>query len=60
VRRYQDRSNRDQFMLAIACYNAGPARVAAAGHQVPNIAETIRHINRVGHTWLELHRLGYP
>ncbi|MFQ6132240.1 MAG: lytic transglycosylase domain-containing protein [Armatimonadota bacterium] len=60
VRRYQGRSNRDQFMLAIACYNAGPGRVAAAGHKVPKIAETIRHVNRVGGTWLDLHQKGYP
>ena len=56
---YESRSNYEQTILALACYNAGPNAVKRAGG-VPNISETQRYVKRVSDLFLELYQSGMP
>ncbi|MBU0609783.1 MAG: lytic transglycosylase domain-containing protein [Armatimonadetes bacterium] len=55
LRAYANRSNYDQFALALASYNAGPNAVKRAGG-VPNIPETVRYVKKVGDLFVQLHK----
>ncbi|MEA3403243.1 MAG: lytic transglycosylase domain-containing protein [Armatimonadota bacterium] len=57
---YRDLPNYQRVILALACYNAGPNAVEAAGHRVPAIAETQRYVRKVSSTFYELHQAGMP
>jgi soluble lytic murein transglycosylase-like protein len=59
LKAYADRSNYDQFSLALASYNAGPNAVKRAGG-VPNIPETIRYVRKVGDLFYKLFKDGMP
>ncbi len=56
---YESRSNYEQTILGLACYNAGPNAVKRAGG-VPNISETQRYVKRVSDLFLELYQSGMP
>ena len=57
--RYEGRSNYEQCVLALACYNAGPNAVKRYGG-VPPYDETRRYIIKVTNRFFELVREGYP
>ncbi len=56
---YESRSNYEQTILALACYNAGPNAVKRAGG-VPRISETQRYVKRVSDLFLKLYESGMP
>ncbi len=56
---YENRSNYEQTILALACYNAGPNAVKRAGG-VPNFSETQRYVKRVSDLFLQLYESGMP
>jgi len=53
------KSNYEQTILGLACYNAGPNAVKRAGG-VPNITETRRYVKRVAELFLQLWQNGMP
>lgn len=53
------KSNYDQTILGLACYNAGPNAVKRAGG-VPNITETQRYVKRVADLFLQMWQNGMP
>ena len=57
--KYAGRSNFEQCALALACYNAGPNRVAKAGG-IPNIPETTAYVRNVTRLFYELVTSGAP
>jgi len=57
--KYAGRSNFEQCALALACYNAGPNRVARAGG-IPNIPETTAYVRNVTRLFYELVTSGAP
>ncbi len=59
LRRFSDRSNYDQCILGLACYNAGPGAVKKYGG-VPPYKETQRYVVKVSKQFSELVKAGYP
>jgi len=59
LRQYQGRSNYEQTVLALACYNAGPGAVAKHGG-VPPYAETQSYVRKVPALFAQLVKDGYP
>lgn len=57
--KYEGRSNYEQTILGLACYNAGPNAVKRAGG-VPNYAETQRYVKRVTDLFRQLWEDGMP
>jgi hypothetical protein len=53
------KSNYEQTILGLACYNAGPNAVKRAGG-VPNITETRRYVKKVAELFLQLWQNGMP
>jgi soluble lytic murein transglycosylase-like protein len=56
---FPGKSNYDQCILGLACYNAGPGAVQRAGG-VPNIPETVGYVKRVGDLFYQLYKAGMP
>ncbi|GAH37462.1 unnamed protein product, partial [marine sediment metagenome] len=56
---YEERSNYEQTILGLACYNAGPNAVKRAGG-VPNIRETQRYVRNVADLFLEFWENAMP
>jgi soluble lytic murein transglycosylase-like protein len=56
---FPGKSNYEQCMLGLACYNAGPGAVQRAGG-VPNIPETVGYVKRVGDLFYQLYKAGMP
>jgi Transglycosylase SLT domain len=59
LQKYTGRSNYEQTVLALACYNAGSGAVARYGG-VPPFAETQDYVRKVPRLFADLVRLGYP
>ena len=59
LRRFPDRSNYEQCILGLACYNAGPGAVKKHGG-VPPYKETQNYVAKVSKQFLELVQAGYP
>lgn len=57
--RFTDKSNYEQCVLALACYNAGPNAVKKYGG-VPPYDETRRYVIKVTKRFEELVKQGYP
>ncbi len=57
--RYKGRSNYEQCVLGLACYNAGPNAVKKYGG-VPPYDETRRYVIKVTNTFYNLVKQGYP
>ncbi len=53
------KSNYEQTILGLACYNAGPNAVKRAGG-VPNFTETRRYVKRVADLFLQMWQNGMP
>ncbi|MGE5532472.1 MAG: lytic transglycosylase domain-containing protein [Bacteroidota bacterium] len=56
---FPGKSNYEQCMLGLACYNAGPGAVQRAGG-VPNIPETFGYVKRVVDLFYQLYKAGMP
>jgi soluble lytic murein transglycosylase-like protein len=56
---YASRSNYEQCVLGLACYNAGAGAVKRAGG-VPNYPETIRYVKKVTDLFYQLFKGGMP
>ena len=59
IRKYEGRSNHDQTVMALACYNAGPGNVAKYGG-VPPFKETQSYVQKVPKLFAELVQQAYP
>jgi soluble lytic murein transglycosylase-like protein len=59
LRAYAGRSNYEQCVLGLACYNAGPGAVKRAGG-VPNYPETIRYVKKVTDLFYQLFKGAMP
>jgi hypothetical protein len=59
LHKYEGRSNYEQTILGLACYNAGPNAVKRAGG-VPNYTETQRYVKRVTDLFRQLWEDGMP
>ncbi len=59
LRRFSDRSNYEQCILGLACYNAGPGNVKKYGG-VPPFAETQRYVRKVSQQFYDLVQANYP
>lgn len=59
LRKFPQKSNYEQCILALACYNAGPGAVKRAGG-VPNIPETVRYVKKVSDLFYQLWKSGMP
>jgi soluble lytic murein transglycosylase-like protein len=59
LHRFPEKSNYDQCVLGLACYNAGPGAVKRAGG-VPNYPETVRYVQKVGDLFYQLWKAGMP
>jgi soluble lytic murein transglycosylase-like protein len=57
--KYQGKSNYEQTVLALACYNAGPGAVARYGG-VPPYNETQSYVRKVPALFAQLVKDGYP
>ena len=60
LKSFSSKSNYEQCILGLACYNAGPGAVKRAGNQVPNITETQHYVKRVGDLFYQLWKSGMP
>jgi len=59
LQKYTGRSNYEQTVLALACYNAGPGAVARYGG-VPPYGETQSYVRKVPQLFADLVKRGYP
>lgn len=59
LHKFPEKSNYEQCVLGLACYNAGPGAVKRAGG-VPNIPETVRYVKKVGDLFYQLWKSGMP
>ncbi len=59
LQKYAGRSNYEQTVLALACYNAGPGAVAKYGG-VPPYDETQSYVRKVPQLFAQLVNRGYP
>ena len=59
VHRFPDRSNYEQCILGLACYNAGPGAVKKHGG-VPPYKETQNYVVKVSKQFCDLVQAGYP
>ena len=59
LQKYAGRSNYEQTVLALACYNAGPGAVARFGG-VPPYGETQSYVRNVPQLFADLVKQGYP
>ena len=59
LHKFPSKSNYEQCMLGLACYNAGPGAVKRAGG-VPNFPETVRYVKKVGDLFYQLWKSGMP
>lgn len=56
---FPGKSNYEQCMLGLACYNAGPGAVKRAGG-VPDFPETVGYVKKVGDLFYQLYKAGMP
>lgn len=59
LHKYEDRSNYEQTILGLACYNAGPNAVKRAGG-VPNYKETQNFVKKVTELFVKLYESDMP
>lgn len=59
LHRFPEKSNYEQCMLGLACYNAGAGAVKRAGG-VPNYPETVHYVKKVGDLFYQLWKSGMP